>query len=174
MRTIIGVMGGGEADANTRALARQLGRYIAEEGWVTLSGGRDAGVMSAVTEGAHDAGGLTVGVLPDDDTRRMAPGVDIPILTGMGDARNVINVLSSHIVIALAGGAGTLSEVALALKNGRPVITIGLDAGPALASYRDNGLLRQARDPRDAIEIATALLADSGARGGVPSGVAGS
>jgi hypothetical protein len=171
MRTIIGVMGGGEVDSATRGLARQLGRCIAEEGWVTLSGGRNAGVMSAVTEGASEAGGLTVGVLPDDDTHRMAPGIDIPILTGMGDARNVINVLSSHVVIALAGGAGTLSEVALALKNGRPVITIGLDTGPTLDNYRDTGLLRQARDPKHAIEIATTVLAEEGTHGTMPTGV---
>ncbi len=132
MHTIIGIMGGGEADMATRELARELGHAIAARGWVLLNGGRDCGVMAASAEGASAAGGLVVGVLPGDDLSGVAPGVSIPILTGMGDARNVINVLTSHVVIALAGGAGTLSEIALALKATRPVVVVGWDPGEAL------------------------------------------
>ena len=132
MHTIIGVMGGGQADARTCELAREVGRAIAERGWVLLNGGRDCGVMAASAEGAAAAGGLVVGVLPGDDLTGIASGVAIPVLTGMGDARNVVNVLSSRVVIALAGGAGTVSEVALALKASRPVVVVGWDPGETL------------------------------------------
>lgn len=159
MRTVIGVMGGGTADEATRLAARDLGARIAREGWVLLNGGRDCGVMAASAEGARSAGGLTVGVLPGSNTSGAAPDLDIAILTGMGDARNVINVLSSNVVIALSGGAGTLSEVAHALKLGRPVIVVDLDVGPVLEGYRATGLLHSAADVAGAVEIARALLA---------------
>lgn len=132
MRTVIGVMGGGVADEATHALARHTGALIAAEGWVLLNGGRDSGVMAASAAGAAEAGGLVVGVLPGDDFSGVAPGIDIAIPTGMGDARNVINILASHVVIALPGGAGTISEVAHALKAGRPVVLLGWDPGEAL------------------------------------------
>src|SRR5450759_5193289 len=109
MRTIVGVMGSGEdGDAALLALARELGAAIAGEGWVLLNGGRGGGVMDASAEGASLAGGLVVGVLPDDDTESASRHLDIPIRTGLGDARNAVNVLSSDVVIALRGGAGTL------------------------------------------------------------------
>ncbi|MRR12141.1 DNA-binding protein, partial [bacterium] len=95
MRTIIGVMGGGTVDADTMECARELGALIAHEGWVLLNGGRDCGVMAASASGAREAGGTVVGVLPDESAVRATPDLDIAILTGMGDARNVINVLSS-------------------------------------------------------------------------------
>ncbi len=160
MRTIIGIMGGGSADAATETVARELGRLIAERGWVLLNGGRACGVMAASAAGAHEAGGLTIGVLPDEDTDRLAGDIDIPILTGMGDARNVINVLSSRVVIALAGGAGTISEVAHALKLGRPVITLGLDLGELFAGYRASGRLVSASSPGQAVELVSRFLAE--------------
>jgi uncharacterized protein (TIGR00725 family) len=132
MRTVIGVMGGGRADAAASALARAVGALIAAEGWVLLNGGRDCGVMAASAAGAASAGGLVIGILPDDDFDGVAPGVDIAIPTGMGDARNVINILASHVVLALPGGAGTISEVAHALKAGRPVVVVGWDPGEAV------------------------------------------
>ena len=132
MRTVIGVMGGGVADAATQALAHEVGTLIAAEGWVLLNGGRDCGVMAASAAGASSAGGLVVGILPDDDFDGVAAAVDIAIPTGMGDARNVINILASHVVLALPGGAGTISEVAHALKAGRPVVVVGWDPGEAL------------------------------------------
>ena len=92
---------------------------------------RDAGVMAASAAGASESGGLTIGVLPDDQLGSVAPDIDIPILTGLGDARNVVNVLSSRAVIAMQGSAGTISEVAHALKSGRKVVTINTEEGPA-------------------------------------------
>ncbi len=127
---IIGVMGQGEGAADaTLAQARELGRLIASEGWVVLSGGRDVGVMQAVNAGAKQVpGSLTVGILPNA-AARPSPDVDIVIVTDMGQGRNNIDVLSSDVVVACGrGGAGTVSEIALALKNGKPVILMGADA----------------------------------------------
>jgi len=119
-------MGAGENArvADVRS-AFALGSAIAEEGWILLSGGRDNGVMDAVNKGAKASGGLTVGILPTKDKRGMSEAVDIPIVTDMGSARNYINVLSSDVIVACgAGGAGTASEVALALKAGKPVVLL--------------------------------------------------
>lgn len=146
MRTVIGVMGGGIADEAILESAFELGLAIADHGWVLLNGGRDAGVMRASAAGAHAGGGLVVGVLPDDDTHRAAPDLDIAIQTGMGDARNVINVLSSMVVVVMPGGAGTISEAALALKARRPVVTLGFPLGDAFAKYYANGRLVDAAD----------------------------
>ncbi len=105
-------------------LAHQLGRLIAEQGWVLLTGGRKAGVMDAASRGAKAAGGLVVGILPSNNTIGMSEAVDIPIVTDLGNGRNNINVLSSNVVIACGMGLGTASEVALALKNRKPVILL--------------------------------------------------
>lgn len=159
MRTIVGVMGSGEdGDAALLALARELGAAIAGEGWVLLNGGRGGGVMDASAEGASLAGGLVVGVLPDDDTESASRHLDIPIRTGLGDARNAVNVLSSDVVIALRGGAGTLSEVALALKAGRPVIALDFDPGTGFSAYVTTGRLQRAASVADAIALAHAAL----------------
>ena len=160
MHTVIGVMGGGTAGAETARMASELGTLIAQRDWVLLNGGRNCGVMAASAAGARAAGGLTIGILPDDATARVAPGIDIPILTGMGDARNVINVLSSRVVIAMSGGAGTVSEVAHALKLGRPVITLGLELGDVLAEYRAAGRLVSVSTPADAVAAVERFLAE--------------
>lgn len=126
--TIIGVMGPGEqASSATMSLAYELGQQIAQAGWVLLTGGRNAGVMAAASQGAQSAGGLTIGILPDQDMHQMSPNIDIPIITGMGHARNVINVLSSQVIIACGIGLGTTTEVAFALKTQTPVIFLGVE-----------------------------------------------
>jgi len=159
MRTIVGVMGSGEdGDAALLALARELGEAIAGEGWVLLNGGCGSGVMDASAQGASLAGGLVVGVLPDADTDGASRYLDIPIRTGLGDARNAVNVLSSDVVIALRGGAGTLSEVALALKAGRPVIALGFDPGSGFSAYAATGRLQRAASVADAIALTRAAL----------------
>ncbi len=127
-RIIIGVMGPGQATRPVRQLAYQLGKAIAAEGWVTLSGGRNAGVMDEVNRGAKDGGGLTIGILPGVRINKVSEYVDIPIMTGMGSARNNINILTASVVVACGLGAGTASEVALAIKAGKPVILLGIDA----------------------------------------------
>ena len=123
---VVGVMGSGD-DKNPHLMetARTLGRLIAEQGWVLLSGGRDSGVMKAANEGAKQiSGSLTIGILPDLQST-VSPDVDVVIVTDMGNARNNINVLSSDVIVACGqGGPGTASEIALALKAGKPVILL--------------------------------------------------
>jgi Predicted Rossmann fold nucleotide-binding protein len=111
--------------------------------------------MDACSAGAKEAGGLVVGVLPDTDASTASRHLDVAIKTGMGDARNVINVLSSDAVIALPGGAGTLSEVAHALKAGKPVIVLGWDPGPAL---RAAGRVLDASTPEEALALAREVM----------------
>jgi uncharacterized protein (TIGR00725 family) len=125
-KIVVGVMGPGK-DAGREAIdaAFELGRLIAQQGWVLLTGGRDTGVMDAANRGAKEAGGLTVGILPSADASGASEAVEIAIITGMGQARNNINALSSRVVIACGMGAGTASEVALSLKAGKRVILLG-------------------------------------------------
>lgn len=121
-RTIIGIMGPGKATKQECEHARSLGQLVAQEGWVLLTGGRDKGIMDAASSGASGAGGLVIGVLPGSERSGASRFVDIPICTGMGSARNAINILSSDIVIACGSGAGTTSEIMLALKSEKPLI----------------------------------------------------
>lgn len=158
-RPVIGVMGGSKVNRRALEAASELGRLIARRGWILLNGGRNKGIMAASAQGARDAGGTVIGILPDTTAAKASPNLDYVILTGMGDARNVINVLSSDLVIACTGGLGTLSEVMLALKHDKKVILLGLDPGPELDRYRKTGLLREAATPADAVEQAAALLA---------------
>lgn len=125
-RFVVGVMGAGEgATASDKQMAFHLGELIARAGWVLLSGGRNVGVMQEINRGAKLVeGSLTIGILPDTKTHA-SEFVDVQIITDMGNARNNINVLSSDVVIACGtGGAGTTSEIALAIKAGKPVILL--------------------------------------------------
>lgn len=158
MRTVVGVMGAGRTlDARAQDIAYRLGAAVAKHGWVLLTGGSACGVMDAASHGAHDAGGLVIGVLRGETAEEASEYVDIAINTGMGDARNVINVLSSDVVIALPGGPGTLSEVALALKSERNVIVLGWDPGDAMREAA-SGRLYAAGTVEEAIARAEALL----------------
>lgn len=124
-KIIVGVMGPGErATAADLQNAYQLGQLIAQQGWLLLTGGRNVGVMDAVNQGAKSANGLTIGILPGNSTDGASKAVDIAIVTDMGNARNNINVLSSDVIIACGIGAGTVSEIALALKASKKVILL--------------------------------------------------
>jgi uncharacterized protein (TIGR00725 family) len=116
------VIGGGVCGEDVSRIAEDLGRMIAEAGHVLICGGL-GGVMEAVCHGAKKAGGVAVGVLPGDKLDAN-PHVEIAIATGMGHARNAIIVRSADAVIALPGEYGTLSEIALALKIGKKVISL--------------------------------------------------
>jgi len=157
-KPVIGVMGGASVTDEVFAMAVELGRLIAERGWVLLNGGRNCGVMAASAAGAGEASGTVIGVLPDGDDHAASPHLDIAIVTGMGDARNVINVLSSDVVIALPGGLGTFSEVVLALKNDRPLILLGRTLEPQLKPHIESGRLRLAASPAEAIALAADFL----------------
>jgi len=124
-KTIIGVMGPGEgATQKEQELAFELGRLIAEQHWVLLTGGRNVGVMDAASHGAQEAGGLVIGILPDENREQASPYLDIPICTGISGARNNINVLSSDVIIGCGVGAGTTSEIMLSLKAQKPIILL--------------------------------------------------
>ena len=125
-KIVVGIMGPGNASPLEVQTARELGRCIASQGWILLTGGCNSGVMTAANQGAKEAGGLTLGILPDRDDRHLCPHVDIAIVTDMGSARNNINVLSSDVVVACGMGPGTASEIALALKAGKFVILLHL------------------------------------------------
>jgi uncharacterized protein (TIGR00725 family) len=160
-RPVIGVMGAGEPSAGCLTAARELGRLLAERGWTVLTGGRPAGVMAAASAGAKEVpGSLTLGILPG--ASGAGPDVDVAVFTGMGDARNVINVLTSDVIVACGvEGPGTLSEVALALKTEKTVILLQASE-PARAFFRSlpsAGRLLEAALPEDVVRILEEKLA---------------
>lgn len=120
-QTLIGVIGSRQCNKEISALAYDVGKKLAEKGFGLICGGL-GGVMEAACKGASEAGGLTVGVLPGEFPVTANPFVGIRIATGMGIARNVIIVRSAAAVVAITGGAGTLSEIAHCLQLGVPVI----------------------------------------------------
>lgn len=120
-KTIIAVIGGGQCSPEEIEIAEQAGREIARQGAVLVCGGL-GGIMAAACRGAKSESGLTVGILPGDDPLAANENVDLPIPTGLGHARNVLVVQTAQAVIAIDGDYGTLSEIAIALKCGIPVI----------------------------------------------------
>jgi uncharacterized protein (TIGR00725 family) len=150
----VSVVGGGNAPEEDRAVARKVGRALAEAGAVVVCGGL-GGVMEAACAGAHEAGGLTVGILPGTDRAEVNPHVDVALPTGMGETRNALVVRAADAIVAVSGEYGTLSEIALALAIGVPVVGIGtwdlLRKGEA-----DRGVVR-AETAQDAVTLALAL-----------------
>ena len=127
-KIIVGVMGPGEnASPDENVMAYDLGYAIAKNGWVLLTGGRSFGIMDAAMKGAREANGLTIGIIPDNNDHNASENAQIRIVTGMGSGRNLINVLSSNIVVVLGMAAGTASEVALAIKSNKKVILLNQD-----------------------------------------------
>lgn len=159
-KTIIGIMGPGSGASNADLEnAYQLGRLIAEESWVLLTGGRKVGVMDAASRGAKAANGLTIGILPDNNIDAVSEAVDIPIFTDMGNARNNINVLSSDVVIACGVGAGTVSEIALAIKNNKNVILLNNNlASKAFLKSLSPEIIYIVKSPEEAIATTKNLL----------------
>jgi uncharacterized protein (TIGR00725 family) len=149
----ISVIGSSDCSAEEAGIAEEVGRRLAAEGAVLICGGL-GGVMEAACRGAKSGNGLTIGILPGDDRRAANPYVDIPIVTGMGYARNVIVAKSAQAVIAIDGSYGTLSEIAHALQRGTPVIGLGTWS-LSLHGQQDNSVIR-ARSPEEAVEKAIA------------------
>jgi len=143
----VSVIGGSTVTDEQYETARELGRLLAERGHEVVCGGR-GGAMEAVCRGAREAGGHTIGILPGGDRRRANRYVDTAIATGLGNARNTLVVRNGDAVIAVDGGPGTLSELALALDFGRPVA--GLD------THRIDGVdgIEHVETPRAAVEYA--------------------
>lgn len=122
-KPIIGVIGASEATETGYAAAREVGRLIAEAGSVLVCGGL-GGVMEGASRGCAEAGGVVVGILPGPDAGQANPWVSIPVATNMGHARNIIIAHTAAALIAVEGEYGTLSEMAIGLKLGRPVIAL--------------------------------------------------
>lgn len=146
---VILVSGGGEADEATLRMAEEVGSELARAGVIVLTGGL-AGVMEAASRGSKAAGGTTVAVVPGSDSRVANPYVDIVIASGMAHGRNVILVHSADAIIGLPGAYGTLSEIALALTMGKPVVSLN--------SWRPDDTVLQATDSKTAVRMALDAL----------------
>jgi len=151
----LAVVGSASCDERVAALAEAVGREIGRRGAVLVCGGR-GGVMEAACRGARSRGGTTVGVLPGVHRGEANPYVDIPIVTGLGEARNAVVVRTAGAVIAVSGDYGTLSEIGLALKMGKPVV--GLETWELHQGGKPAGAVRVARTPEEAVELALELL----------------
>jgi hypothetical protein len=127
----VSVIGGSRIDERTAERARTVGRLLADRGHVVVCGGL-GGVMEAVCEGASDAGGETVGILPTADRRDANEYVDTAVATGLGHARNALVVMNGDAVVAIDGGAGTLSEIGFAGVFDRPVAGLGTHDAPGV------------------------------------------
>jgi uncharacterized protein (TIGR00725 family) len=148
----IAVVGPGEATDGEVAAAETVGRGLAGQGAVVVCGGL-GGVMAGACRGAKAAGGTTVGILPGNDRVAANEWVDVAVSTGLGEARNALVVRAADAVVAVGGGYGTLSEIALALKAGKPVIglatwTLGREPDP----------IARAADPDEAVAMALAAV----------------
>ena len=150
-RIYVAVVGAGACDEAIAAAAEEVGRGLGEAGVVLVCGGR-GGVMEAACRGAKAAGGLTLGILPGEERRDANAFVEVALPTGLGEARNALVVRAADAVIAIAGEYGTLSEIALALKMGKPVIGLGTwelaKAGQPVAA------ILAAAGPSDAVDKA--------------------
>jgi uncharacterized protein (TIGR00725 family) len=147
--TYVAVVGSGVATDELYEKAREVGRLIAERGATVVCGGL-SGVMEAAARGATEAGGMAMGILPDEDRRRQNGYLTYSVATGVGQARNLAVVCSGDVVIAVGGEYGTLSEIGLARKVGRPVVVLeGWDLGAHVSA---------ASSPKEAIEAAFQLL----------------
>ena len=153
----IGVIGGGEVTPSLAKLAEEVGREIARRGAALVCGGL-GGVMEAACKGASEEGGLTIGILPGDSRRAANPYVQIPIVTGLGHARNVAVVKSSQAVIAIDGSYGTLAEIGHALQSGIPVIGLGTWS-ISLDGKADSKMII-VKNPQEAVEKAFSQIVD--------------
>jgi hypothetical protein len=149
-RVQIGVIGSGEADSKLYQLAEEVGREIARAGAVLICGGL-GGVMEACAKGAKKQGGITVGILPGMDRDEANEFIDIKIVTAMSHARNAIIARSADALIAVGGEFGTLSEIALGLKMGRPVVILE-GTFPEMPIISEKVLT--AKTPREAVTLA--------------------
>ena len=151
---VIAVVGASRCSKKIAQVAEDVGRELARRGVALVCGGL-GGVMEAACRGAKMEGGTTIGILPGTNRHEANPYVDIPIVTGMGEARNIIVVRSAQAAIAVSGEYGTLSEIAYALKLGIPVIGLGTwQLAKEGQEVRD---IVVAKTPKEAVEKAIAL-----------------
>lgn len=148
----VAVVGGYESDDATTVAAETVGRLLAEAGAAVVTGGRQ-GVAAAVSRGASQAGGLTVGVLPGRSRAEANPWVQVAVPTGLGETRNALVVMGADVVIAFPGRYGTLSEVAFALLAGTTVVGLG--------TWDVDGVV-PVQSPEDAVAVALAVTPPAG------------
>lgn len=165
---MVAVIGqGGTLPPEIEEDAEALGRAAIDAGFRLATGGRD-GVMAAVSKGARESPrwreGDVLGILPGSDPAAANPFVDIVVATGLGIARNAVLVTSADAVVVIAGGAGTLSEIAMAWQLGRPIVALGRGGGWAARlggqaiDDRRPDVVEIATDPHDAIARVAARL----------------
>lgn len=148
-RKQIGVIGAGACGSEVRDLAERVGREVAKRGAVLFCGGL-GGVMEAAAYGAKQEGGITLGILPGTLREEVNLWIDIAVVSGMGHARNALIAQSSDALIAVSGEYGTLSEIALGLKMGKPVVMVE-------PGWEIEGVHR-AKSPEEAVELAFRLI----------------
>jgi uncharacterized protein (TIGR00725 family) len=148
-RKIIAVIGGSEVDQKDLTIAEEVGRLIGKKGAILITGGM-GGVMQAASRGAKQSGGLIIGILPTADRESANPYVDIPIITGLGEARNIIIARTCDCAIAISGKYGTLSEIAYCMMFNKPVI--GID------TWKIDAPIIHAESAQEAIERAFKTL----------------
>jgi len=151
---IIAVIGDSSCSPEEAKLAQSVGELLAQRGVTVVCGGL-GGVMEAVCRGAKSKGGLTIGILPGQDSSMANPWVDIPVVTGIGEARNVAVVKSAQAVIAISGGYGTLSEIAYSLKSEIPVI--GLNTWSLSRNGREDDSIIIVQSATEAVDKAISL-----------------
>lgn len=145
----IAVAGPADASAEVAETAYEVGAALARAGALVVCGGL-GGAMQAACRGAKEAGGTTIGILPGSSRDDANPFIDVAVPTGMGEARNALVVRAADAVIAIGGGYGTLSEIALALKMGKPVVGLG---SWELARLGTKGIT-EANGPEEAVRLA--------------------
>ena len=153
-KKFIAVIGGNEPSTEEAQVAEEVGRELARRGAVLVCGGL-GGVMEAACRGAQSEGGVTIGILPGESRQAANPYVQIPIVTGMGYARNVAVVKSAQAVIAIGGSYGTLSEISHALQSGIPVI--GLNTWSLSKNGQQDNSIIPAQNPAEAVDKALNL-----------------
>jgi len=154
-KRFIAVIGGSSCTPEEARLAEEVGREIARSGAALVCGGL-GGVMAAACKGASAEGGLTIGILPGDSRQTANPHVHIPIVTNLGEARNVIVVKSAEAVIAIGGSYGTLSEIGHARRNDIPVI--GLNTWSLSRNAQPDNSIISAQSPQDAVKKALNMM----------------
>jgi len=154
-KKFIAVIGGSQCSSQEAKLAEEVGRELAKQGAALVCGGL-GGVMEAACKGASSEGGVTIGILPGENRQAANSYVQIPIVTGIGYARNVAVVKSAQAVIAIGGNYGTLSEIAHALQSGIPVI--GLNTWSLSRNGQPDDSIIPAQNPIEAVNIALSLV----------------
>lgn len=153
-KKFVAVIGGSDCSSSEAELAEAVGRELAKQKAIVVCGGL-GGVMEAACRGARAERGITIGILPGDSSQAANPYVQIPIVTSIGYARNVIVVKSAQAVIAVGGSYGTLSEISHALQSNIPVI--GLNTWSLSKNGQPDNSIIPAKNPAEAVEIALSL-----------------